>query len=486
MNENFRVERDSLGEFLIPKNSYYGIHAARARENFQLSGIIPHRELIWAMAIVKRASAEANRLLKALDDRVANSIILASQEVADGLFDKEITVDALSGGAGTAFNMNINEVIANRALEILGYERGRYDIIHPIEHVNLHQSTNDVFPTAIKVSVVKLLDVLASEVAKLQDEFQKKEREFANVLKVGRTQMQDAIPVTVGQEFSAWAEALNRDWWRIHKAKERVRQVNLGGTAVGTGLNCPKAFASLAIEKLRELTGLPIAKAENLFEATQNADTFSEVSGFLKTLAVNLLKISSDLRFLSSGPRGGIGELKLPPVQVGSSIMPGKVNPVIPEMVTQVAIKVMASDQAVSFACSLGSLELNPFLPLVAHELIGSLKILINASILLREKCVKGLEVDEERCKNLFDSSGCIITAFSPYLGYEICSEVYKEAVMTDRKVEEILLEKGYFTKEEIKSITKHEELTTPGFAGIKYLKRRIENAYGNRKKMEG
>ncbi|GAB6183753.1 aspartate ammonia-lyase [Thermodesulfovibrio hydrogeniphilus] len=467
-----RLEKDSLGEILVQKDAYYGIHTLRAKDNFPVTNEKIHRELIWAMAMVKKACAWANKELGLLDEKKAEAIINACDELAKGIFDSEIIVDPLAGGAGTSLNMNVNEVIANKALEFMGYEKGRYDIVEPLEGVNMNQSTNDVFPTAVKVAVVRLLKELASEVALLQGEFQRKEKEYAKILKVGRTEMQDAVPVTVGQEFSAWAEALNRDWWRLNKAQERVRQVNLGGTAVGTGLNCPKAYIEIAIEKLREFTGLPMAKAENLFEATQNTDTFSEVSGFLKTLAVDLIKIASDLRFLSSGPRAGIGELKLPHVQVGSSIMPGKVNPVIPEMVTQVGIRVMASDTAVSIACSMGNLELNPFLPLIAHELIGSLKMLKNCCRIFREKCVSGIEVDEERCRELFDRSSCVITAFSPYLGYEKCAEIYKEAIATGKKVEAILIEKGFFTEAEIKNITQPQELTTPGFAGIKYLRR--------------
>lgn len=466
-----RIERDSIGEIAIPEESYYGIHALRARENFSVNDEKPHGELIWAMAMVKKACTWANWKLELLNEEKARAIMNACDELAEGKFDSEIIVPALSGGAGTSINMNINEVIANRAIEILGFEKGRYDIVNPIEDVNMSQSTNDVFPTAVKVAVVKLLRELAQEVASLQGEFQKKEKDYAKVLKIGRTEMQDAVPVTVGQEFSAWAEALNRDWWRINKAEERVRQVNLGATAAGTGLNCPKAYIEIAIEKLREFTGLPLAKADNLFEATQNTDSFSEVSGFLKTLASDLIKIASDLRFLSSGPRAGIGEIKLPAVQVGSSIMPGKVNPVIPEMVTQVGIKVIASDLAVSFASSLGNLELNPFLPLIAHELIGSLKILKETCRIFREKCISGITVDITRCRELLDRSCGIITAFSPYIGYETCSEIYKEAVQTGKRVEDILIERGFFTKEQIEKITLPEELTTPGFAGIKYLK---------------
>jgi aspartate ammonia-lyase len=466
-----RKEKDFLGERLLSEDSYYGIHTLRALENFPISEDRVHRELIWAIGLVKKACAFANKELGFLEEKKAFAILQACDELAEGKFDDQIVVNPLAGGAGTSFNMNINEVIANRALEILGYAKGCYEVLHPIEDVNLNQSTNDVFPTSIKVAVLKLLKELAKEVALLQGEFQKKEKEYAKVLKVGRTEMQDACPVTVGQEFGAWAEALNRDWWRLNKAIERVRQVNLGGTAVGTGLNCPREYIEIAIEKLREFTGLPVAKAENLFEATQNVDTLCEVSGFLKTLAGNLIKIAGDLRFLSSGPRAGIGEIKLPALQAGSSIMPGKVNPVIPEMVIQVAIKIIAADHAITFGCSLGHLELNPFLPLISHELITSLKLLKNCCQIFREKCVAGISVDEERCKELFEKSACVITAFSPYLGYEVCAEIYQEAIKTGKKVEDLLLEKGYFTEEELEIITEPQELTTPGVAGLEKLK---------------
>lgn len=471
----FRKEVDFLGEKLVPQEAYYGIHTLRALENFPLSEERVHRELVWAIGLVKKACAFANKELGFLEEKKAYAILEACEELADGRFDDQILIHPLAGGAGTSFNMNVNEVIANRALEILGHPKGRYEIVHPIEDVNLHQSTNDVFPTSVKIAVLRLLKELAQEVTLLQGEFQKKEKDFAKVLKVGRTEMQDACPVTLGQEFGAWAEALNRDWWRLNKASERVRQVNLGGTAVGTGLNCPNEFVEIAIEKLREITGLPVAKAENLFEATQNLDALCEVSGFLKTLAANLIKIAGDLRFLSSGPKAGIGEIKLPELQAGSSIMPGKVNPVVPEMVIQVGIKTIAADHAITLGCSLGNLELNPFLPLISQELITSLKLLKKSCNILREKCISGITVNQERCKELFNQSACVITAFSPYLGYEVCAEVYKEAVSSGKRVEEILLARGYFTEEELRLILDPQELTTPGIAGLEKLKEIIQ-----------
>lgn len=466
-----RIEKDLLGSKEIPDSVYWGISTFRAIDNFgKLTSEKVHFELIQAIAMVKRACALANVELGFLERKKGEAIIQSCKEIEDGSLYEQFCINPLSGGAGTPFNMNINEVIANRSLEILGYSKGDYKKIHPLDDVNLHQSTNDVFPTSVKIAVLILLDKLKNEVRKLQGAFQEKEFLFSDILKVGRTEMQDALPVTVGQEFGAWAEALNRDWWRLNKAFERIRQVNIGGTAVGTGLNCPANFSEIVLEKLREISKLPLAKAENLFESTQNMDGLAEVAGFLKTLAVNLIKISSDLRLLSSGPKAGIGELRLPAVQVGSSIMPGKVNPVIPEMVTQVGIKIFGMDFIVSMACSLGNLELNSFLPLIAHELIGGIKLLKRCCNIFREKCVKGIEVDKDRCKKWLKESSILVTAFLPYLGYDICTEVYKQSIFTKKTIENILVDNGYFSEEDIDNILSAKEVTTPGFAGINYL----------------
>ncbi|MGO0122835.1 aspartate ammonia-lyase [Desulfothermobacter acidiphilus] len=469
----YRWEKDSLGEKAVPRDAYYGIHALRAQENFPVSGQKPHRELLWALGVVKQAVAAANTAVGLLPPEKGEAIQRAAAEFAEGRFDDQILVDAYAGGAGTPLNLNVNEVIANRALELLGQEKGSYDIIHPLEHVNLSSSTNDVFPTAVRIAAIRMVRRLSQAMARLQGALQTKEKAFAAVLKVGRTEMQDAVPITLGQEFGAWAEAVARDWWRLYKAEERLRQVNLGGTAVGTGLNASRRYIQVANEKLRELTGFGVARAENLVEATQNTDILAEVSGLVKTAAVNLAKIASDLRFLSSGPRAGIGELRLPAVQVGSSIMPGKVNPVIPEMVTQVAIQAMASDVSVSQACAWGNLELNPFLPLIAHNLLHSMEMLSNAATLLAERCVAGIEADRERCEDLLHRSCSLITAFVPYIGYEKAAEIVQQALATNRRVEEVLLQEKIFTPEEIAAITAPAEVTSPGIAGVRFIAKR-------------
>ncbi|MCR4420429.1 MAG: aspartate ammonia-lyase [Clostridia bacterium] len=471
-----RLEKDLLGMVPISEDAYYGIHTQRARENFAVSGWPVHPELIWALALVKKAAALANMELGLLEERVGRAIVQAAEELAQGHWREQIVVDAFQGGAGTSTNLNVNEVLANRAIELLGGKKGDYSLVHPIDHVNLGQSTNDVYPTALRVAAIKLVRDLARSLAGLQGALQEKERQFAGLLKVGRTQLQDAVPVTLGQEFAAWAEAVARDWWRLYKAEERLRQVNLGGTAVGTGLNASRRYIFRVIEILRELTGFGLARAENPVEATQNADLFAEVSGLVKTAAVNLAKISGDLRLLSSGPKAGLAEIRLPEVQAGSSIMPGKVNPVIPEMVTQVAYQVMAADVAVNLAAASGQLELNAFLPLVAHNLLHSMEMLARAARLLADRCIRGIEADAGRCAELLNRSQALITAFVPYLGYEKATELARRAAAEDRPVTELLLEEGLFTREEVEAVLRPEELTTPGIAGIGKLRRFLEH----------
>ncbi|MEW6276905.1 MAG: aspartate ammonia-lyase [Bacillota bacterium] len=468
----YRVEKDLLGEKEVPQGAYYGIHTLRARENFAVSGLPVHRDLIWALALVKKAAALANLEIGLLERRTGQAIVRAAEELARGQWREQIIVDAFQGGAGTSVNMNVNEVIANRAIEILGGTKGDYSLVHPLDHVNLGQSTNDVYPTALRVAAIKLTRELGQALASLQGALQAKEKEFAAVLKIGRTQLQEAVPVTLGQEFGAWAEAVARDWWRLYKTEERLRQINLGGTAVGTGLNASRRYIFRVVEILRELTGFPLARAENTFEATQNADVLAEVSGFLKAAAVNLAKIAGDLRLLSSGPQAGLGEIRLPAVQAGSSIMPGKVNPVIPEMVTQVAYQVMANDAAITLAAASGQLELNAFLPLIAHNLLSSLEMLSKAAVLLAEKCVQGIRADEARCRELLAASQGMITPFVPYLGSAKATEVARRAAQSRRPVTELLVEEGLFTAEEIAAVLQPEELTTPGVAGIGRLKR--------------
>ena len=458
-----RIEHDLLGELSLPADALYGIHTARALENFPLSGRRVHPGLVHAYGQVKQACARTNHELGWLDDRRAEAIIGAAGELAAGLLDEYIVVDALQGGAGTSTNMNVNEVIANRALQRLGRACGDYETIHPLRHVNLHQSTNDTYPTALRVAAIMGLRRLEPEVVALQEAFQAKEKAFAGVVKIGRTQLQDAVPLTLGRELSAWGEALARDRWRIYKCEERLRVVNLGGTAVGTGLGAPRQYIFRVVDHLREITGLGLARAENLVEATQNADVFVEVSGMLKTAAANLLKIAGDLRLLSSGPDGGLGELRLPARQAGSSIMPGKVNPVIPEAVSQAAIAVMAHDQATTTACALGNLELNAFLPLVADNLLTSLDLLRAACEIFRRHCIEGLEADAARCGARVANSTAAATVLVRRLGYPVAQEVAQEAARTGRTVREVVVARGLLTGEEFDALLTPEAVMRLG-----------------------
>ena len=440
-----RLERDLLGEVSVPADVLHGIHTARALENFALSGRPPHPALVHAFGMVKLACARTNRGLGAWpdDQAKADAIERACRQMADGLLDAHVVVDLLQGGAGTSTNMNVNEVLANRALEILGEPHGAYGRVSPADDLNLHQSTNDTYPTALRLAAIRLLHDLEERVVALQEAFQAKEQAFAHVVKVGRTQFQDAVLTTLGREMGAYAEALSRDRWRIYKCEERLRVVNLGGTAIGTGLAAPRQYVFRVVDVLRELTAIGFARAENLTEATQNADVFPEVSGILKAHAVTLLKIAGDLRLMSSGPEAGLGEIRLPRRQAGSSIMPGKVNPVIPEAVTQVALLVMGYDQTIAQAAGLGSLELNPFLPLIAACLLESLTLLARADETLRRNCVEGIEADEARCRAHVDASSAVATALVPAIGYEGASAVVAEAQRSGRAIREVVLAAG-------------------------------------------
>jgi aspartate ammonia-lyase len=381
----------------------------------------------------------------------------------EGLLDEHIVVDALQGGAGTSTNMNVNEVLANRALQILGQPLGDYETISPLDDINLHQSTNDTYPTALKVAAIRLLRELEREVITLFEEFQRKEKATAHVVKVGRTQLQDAVLTTVGREMSAYAEAFARDRWRIYKCEERLRVVNLGGTAIGTGLAAPRQFIFRAIEQLRDITNLGLARAENLVECTQNTDVFVEVSGILKACASNLLKVASDIRLLSSGPDAGFGDIRIPARQAGSSIMPGKVNPVIPEAVSQAAIMVMANDQAIATACSLGNLELNAFFPLIADCLLGSLDLLRRACHIFYAFCVVGIEANEEHCRQQVEGATATVTALLDKIGYEAATEIALTAAQTGKSIKEVVLAKGLMSAEEFDGAVSPENVTRLG-----------------------
>jgi len=460
----YRTEHDLLGERNVPAAVYYGIHTLRAMENFPISGISiqTYPGLIQSLAYVKQACALANRDLGLLDKKRAGAIARACKEIRDGKLNNQFVVDVIQGGAGTSTNMNTNEVIANRALEILGFERGNYKEMQPLGHVNLSQSTNDVYPTAVKVALRFEIDCLVHAMEVLRVDFDTKAKEFCDVLKIGRTQLQDAVPMTLGQEFSTYAVMLMEDQQRLREAALLIQEINLGATAIGTGINAPPEYAPLACKYLSKLTGFQFITADNLVEATQDAGVFVQLSGVLKRVAVKLSKVCNDLRLLSSGPRAGLGEINLPPVQAGSSIMPGKVNPVIPEVVNQIAFQVIGNDVTVSFAAEAGQLQLNAFEPIIAHNLLNSLIYLRQGCLTLAKRCVRGITANRNRLLDIVSHSIGIVTALNPYIGYENAGAVAKEAYATGKGVAEIVLAKGLLTKEQLADILCPEKLTQP------------------------
>lgn len=452
-----------MGSLNVPADALHGIYTERAIENFPLAQRAVCPALIRAYGAVKLACARTNHELGWWDEAKAGAIEAACLEMMEGRLDSSIRVDALQGGAGTSTNMNVNEVLANRALQILGRPPGEYQTVHPLDDINLHQSTNDTFPTALKVAAIQSLRALQQEVIRLLEEFQRKEQEFAQTVKVGRTQLQDAVLITLGREMGAYAEAFARDRWRIYKCEERLRIVNLGGTAIGTGLGAPRQYIFRVVDRLREITGLGLARAENLVECTQNADVYVEVSGILKACATNLLKIATDLRLLSSGPDAGLGEIRLPARQAGSSIMPGKVNPVIPEAVSQAAIVVMANDQAIAHACGMGNLELNAFLPLVADALLENLRLLCNSCRIFREHCVSGITADSSRCRAHVEGTTASITAMVELLGYERAQDLATRARAEGKSIREIALESGCLSAEQYEQLVSPENVSRLG-----------------------
>jgi len=439
-----RQETDLLGERDVPAGALYGIHTVRALENFPLSGRPVHVMLVHAFGAVKLACARANRALGLWknDTAKADAIEQACRETMEGRFDGQVMVDALQGGAGTSTNMNVNEVLANRALQILGEPLGNYARVSPHDDLNLHQSTNDTFPTALRVAAVMSLRGLEEELVALQEAFQAKEQEFAGVVKVGRTEMQDAVLVTLGREMGAYAEAFARDRWRVFKSEERLRTVNLGGTAVGTGIGAPRSYIFSVADHLRDITGIGLGRAENLVEATQNVDAFVEVSGTIKACAANLIKVANDLRLLASGPEAGLGEIALPERQAGSTIMPGKVNPVIPEAVAQAAMMVFGYDAVIAHAASAGNLELNQFMPIIASALLDELELLHNACRILRMHCVTGIKANPERCRQFVESTTATVTALVEELGYDKAEALAKESRATGKSLRQLAEEK--------------------------------------------
>ncbi len=459
-----RTERDALGELRIPADCLHGIHTARALHNFPLTGRPPHPMLIRAFGAVKLACAQANRQLGYLDGQTYPAITRACEEMIGGQLESHIMVDAMQGGAGTSTNLNVNEVLANRALQILGRQPGDYHVVDPLQHLNLHQSTNDTYPTALKIAAIRLLREFEERLTALQEAFQGKEREFADVVKIGRTELRDAVPTTMGRSMGAYAEAFARDRWRIYKSEERLRTVNLGGTAIGSGLGAPREYIFKATDNLRKATGIGLARAENLIDATQNHDLFAEVAGILAAAAVNLKKCANDLRWLASGPQAGLGELRLPPVQAGSSIMPHKFNPVIAEAAVQAATATIADCQLVTQTCAMGELELNAFLPLLADRLLHALELSSRTADIFARLCVAGLQVHRQACARQIAASSAVATALISRLGYRVAAEIAGEAEDSGRTIRELVVERKLLAAAEFDDLIAPEAVSRLGF----------------------
>lgn len=459
-----RKEHDLLGELKIPKNAYYGIQTFRSTENFKITDfkICDFPDLIKGLAYTKQAAAEANYELGYLDKSVYKAIVQACKEVAEGKFDKEFVVDMIQGGAGTSTNMNANEVIANRANEILGKSKGSYSPCHPNNHVNLAQSTNDAYPTAIKLGICLNTKPLIGELDELIEAFRIKGKELGNHIKMGRTQLQDAVPMTLGQEFESYAAALESEIPQIMFAEKNLHTINMGATAIGTGINSDPLYTPKVTEHLSKISGFKLKAAKNLIAATNDTTDFVTYSSQLKRLAVKVSKICSDLRILSSGPRTGFFDISLPPMQPGSSIMPGKVNPVIPEVVNQACFRVIGNDTAVMMASEAGQLELNVFEPIIVYSIFESIRLLINGMKTLRERCVCGIVGNYEHCKESVHRSISIVTALNPVIGYEASSDIAKTALQDNRSVYDIVLERGLLLKEKLDEVLKPENMTKP------------------------
>ena len=464
MSGETRLEHDLIGDKEVPKEVYYGVQTLRAMENFEISGsyLYDYPEFIYAFAEVKEAAALANKDLGILNSEIADAIVSACQEVKTGKYNDQFVVDMVQGGAGTSTNMNANEVIANIALEILGHEKGEYNYCHPNNHVNLSQSTNDAYPTALKIGLHRSITSLEKELKQLIKSFKKKSKEFKSVIKMGRTQLQDAVPMTLGQEFKAFAVNLAEEIDRLKQNKKLLLEVNMGATAIGTGINSDPDYTPLCIEHLSGITKLKIKPAGNMIEATSDTGVFIMNSSAIKRLAVKLSKISNDLRLLSSGPRTGFNEINLPAVQPGSSIMPGKVNPVIPEVVNQIAFRVIGNDLTVTIASEAGQLQLNVMEPIIGYSILENIEMLKNGMHTLRTRCIDGITANEERCKDLVMNSIGLITALNPYLGYEVSTRLAKKAIESNKGVYELVLEEGLMDEEKLLEILKPENMIKP------------------------
>ena len=462
----FRTERDPLGELDVPADAYYGIQTARAVQNFQISGLRAPGDLVVATVLIKRAAAEANAALGRLDTRVADAILQACDEIRAGELREQFVVDVYQAGAGTSHNMNTNEVLANRAAEILGGARGEYTLVHPNDHVNMGQSTNDVFPTATRLALLIGMRPLVDAARGLSSALQEKAEAFAHVLKVGRTHLQDAVPMTLGQEFGGYAACIERGADDVEQAAEQLKELNLGATAVGTGLNAGDDYTRVAISNLARALAVDLVPAANRFRVTQSMGDIVAYSGAMRRLAVELTKVASDLRLLASGPRAGIAEIILPAVQPGSSIMPGKVNPSIAEMVNQVCFQVIGCDATICAAGEAGQLELNVMMPVMAWNALHAQRILGNAMEALEMLCVDGIQADEARCRELMDRSTAVATALSSYIGYAKTAEIAKESVKTGKPIRELVLERKLLAAEQLDRILSAEEMTEPGVPG--------------------
>ncbi len=468
--KEFRTEQDSIGKKEIPEDVYYGVQSLRAAENFRITGLSMHPEVINSLAQIKKAAAVTNCEIGMLEKKKAEAIVKACDEIISGKFHSEFIVDPIQGGAGTSINMNANEVIANRAIEILGGEKGDYSVIHPNDDVNCGQSTNDVIPTAGKITSLKLLKNAEKELYRLDEAFRKKGKEFDTVIKMGRTQMQDAVPIRLGQEFMAYSAAVQRDINRMEKAQEEMHTLNMGGTAIGTGINADEEYLRRIVPNLAKVTGMHLVQAYDLIDATQNLDPFVAVSGAVKACAVTLSKIANDLRLMSSGPKCGFGEINLPAKQNGSSIMPGKVNPVIPEVVNQVAFNIIGNDVTITMAAEAGQLELNAFEPITFYCLFQSIDTLAYAVETFVDNCVTGITANEDRCRELVENSVGIVTALSPHLGYSRSAQLAKEALRTGTPVRRLVLEQKILTEDELNQILDIKKMTEPGISGRELL----------------
>jgi aspartate ammonia-lyase len=458
-----RIEKDSMGEMAVPAEAYYGAQTARAVHNFPISGLKPHPAFVWATVVIKKCAAKANMSTGRLSTEIGNAIVAAADEVMAGELSDQFVVDPFQAGAGTSHNMNANEVLANRALELLGGKRGDFSTLHPNDHVNMAQSTNDVIPTAIRLASLEMLDPLLERLEELESALVAKAKEFDRILKSGRTHLQDAVPIRMGQEFGAYAAAIRKNREGLEACIPDLLELGIGGTAVGTGMNAEPAYIAAVIEELTVATGFPLTASSDLFEAMQNMDPFLALSSSLRRTAVNLGRIANDLRLLVSGPRTGFDEIRLPAIQPGSSIMPGKINPSMAEMTNMVCFQVMGCDQAVLLATQAGQLELNVMMPLIAWNLTFSMELLRNCVQKFTESCINGITANEARCRRYLEDSLGLVTVLAPYIGYNVSAAIAKESAASGKSIRQIVLEQGLMAVEELDKIMQPEHLTEPG-----------------------